>query len=417
MQQNIVPSDAKTLRELATRVREIALSPENLKRKDRWYRHNALNPGQPMIFGELGGLGANNEHPCVPMLTCSENWARDLELSLRTTIYQFDVVKDDWVVEPFLNCNWRVDSGSYGVKEQTHSGTQGGHMGSYVWEPPLANLQGDLAKLQKRTFRVDREATYQHKAFLEKVLGDILPVRIRGSFWWTMGMTQTAIRLVGLEQLMVYMVDDPEGLHRLMEFLHDDHLAFAKWLESEKLFSLNNENDYIGSGSVGYTRDLPKPDHNAHVRMQDLWCLSESQETVGVGPEMFGQFIFPYQKSLIEHFGLCYYGCCEPVHSRWHILRGIANLRKVSISPWCDEAVMSRELSNRYVYCRKPNPALISTDHFDESAIRADLRKTLTETRKHGCIVEIVMKDVHTLQRQPERMARWVQIAREESRR
>ena len=138
-----------------------------------------------------------------------------------------------------------------------------------------------------------------------------------------MGMTWPAINLVGLEQLMLYMIDDPDGLHRLMQFLHDDHLACASWLEKEGLLSLNNENDYVGSGSVAYTKELPHAGMNGHVRMQDTWVLSESQETVGVGPEMFAEFIFPYQKSLTERFGLSYYGCCEPVHNRWHIVKGL----------------------------------------------------------------------------------------------
>ena len=106
-----------------------------------------------------------------------------------------------------------------------------------------------------------------------------------------------------------------------------------------------------------------------------------------------------------------YYGCCEPVHSRIHILKAIPNLDRVSVSPWADEAIMARELGRRYVYSRKPSPAQISTARFDEDAIRADLRQTLTTAR--DCRLEIIMKDVHTLNNQPERLPRWVQLARE----
>ena len=74
---------------------------------------------------------------------------------------------------------------------------------------------------------------------------------------------------------------------------------------------------------------------------------------------------------------------------------------------------MARALGRDYVYCRKPNPALVSTEHFDEDAIRADLRKTLSVARRHGCNVELVMKDVHTVHREPARLARWTEIARE----
>ena len=56
---------------------------------------------------------------------------------------------------------------------------------------------------------------------------------------------------------------------------------------------------------------------------------------------------------------------------------------------------------------------VISTGTFDEPALRADVRQTLDIAR--GCRLEIVMKDVHTLDNQPDRLARWVRIAREEA--
>jgi hypothetical protein len=226
-------------------------------------------------------------------------------------------------------------------------------------------------------------------------------------------MTITAIDLIGLENLMLFMFDQPEGLHRLMAFLRDDHLAVARWLEGEGLLCLDNLNDYIGSGSMGYTRDLPQPDWKPGmpVRTRDLWVLCESQETVGVGPEQFEEFIFPYQLDLARHFGKCYYGCCEPVNNRWHILKRLPNLARVSVSPWADEPFMAAACGREVVYSRKPNPSLISTSRFDEEAIRADLRRTLSAAG--GCRLEIIMKDVHTLNNEPGRLARWVRLARE----
>jgi len=138
--------------------------------------------------------------------------------------------------------------------------------------------------------------------------------------------------------------------------------------------------------------------------------LAYDQNTL-MSPRQYEEFIFPYQRAVIEKFGLCYYGCCEPVHSRWEVLKKIPNLRSVSVSPWCDEDFMAEAMGRNYVYSRKPNPTLISTKKFDEDAIREDLRKTVRTAK--NCNVEIVMKDVHTLAGEPWRMARWVQLARE----
>jgi len=73
---------------------------------------------------------------------------------------------------------------------------------------------------------------------------------------------------------------------------------------------------------------------------------------------------------------------------------------------------MAEALGKKYVLSRKQNPALISVEYFDEDAIREDLRYTLKTAR--NCNLEILMKDVVTLSNHLERLARWVEIAREE---
>jgi hypothetical protein len=73
---------------------------------------------------------------------------------------------------------------------------------------------------------------------------------------------------------------------------------------------------------------------------------------------------------------------------------------------------MAQFLRNKYVYSRKAPPSLLAFPRIDEEAVRADLRATLEAAR--GCILEIVMKDNHTLGRNPDNLVRWVRIAREQ---
>lgn len=407
-----MPSDRKLIRDAARRLVEIARTDVNRRRRELWLKHNALRGERPMVLAEPGGV-LNELNPELN-LRCADEDARGLEWQLKFRAWHFENVSDDAVVEPVLNVGWKVDVSGYGVQEEiTRPDESDGRRGSMVWDAPIKDIARDFHLLHKRTFSVDREATLRRKAELEELVGDILNVRIRGSFWWTLGLTWTAIRLIGLENLMLFMYDDPDGLHRLMAFLRDDHLAFAEWLEREGLLTLNNENDYVGSGGHGYTDELPKSDiaPDDPARLCDLWVLSESQETVGVGPEMFDEFVFRYQQPICERFGLTYYGCCEPVHTRWHVIRRLGNLRTVSISPWCDQSIMAEQLGRDYVFARKPAPSLISTARWDEDAIRADIRETLEVA--DGCEIEFAMKDVHTLNNEPWRLGRWVQLARE----
>jgi hypothetical protein len=303
--------------------------------------------------------------------------------------------------------------GDFGFHTELIRGDNQGKLSSYHWDPPLKDLDADFDRLRFRTIQVHREQTLSYHTLLEDHFGDILPVCLRGSYWWTAGLTWDAINLYGMEPLMLAMYDNPAGVHRLMTFLRDEFLHFLDCFEREGILALNNQGDYIGSGSVGYTHALPMPGKEGlPCRAEDLWGLSESQETVGISPTMFEEFIFPYQEVVARRFGRLYYGCCEPVHKRIHIIKRLPNLRRVSVSPWADQEKMAEALGKDYVFCRKPNPTLISTEVFDEDDIRSDIRETLRAAR--DCSLELVMKDVHTVCDQPERLGRWVTIARQE---
>lgn len=409
----VIPNDVAILRELATRYREVCDSPRNQELRRLWYLHDECAGERPLLGTELDG-GFRMVLPDFAH-RCQEPWAQGYEDALVDGPLHAEIIGDDVPFEPYVSVGWDLSISDYGVPtHQTRPETDLSRGAAHI-DPVLTDFPRDLDKLHARTYAVDRESTYQRRDILCDVFAGILNVRLRGNPWWTMGLTSTAIGLIGLQELLLYMYDQPEGLHRLMGFLRDENIAMLDWMEREGLLIANNENDYIGSGSRGYTHRLPQPDHEAGtpLRTRDLWALIESQETVGVGPALYEEFIFQYENSFAERFGSIYYGCCEPVHTRWSVLKRMANLRRVSISPWCNEAVMSETLGNNFVYSRKPNPALISTPSFDEAAIRDDFRTSMKLARANGNSVEILMKDVHTLSNDPTRLTRWVQIGRE----
>jgi hypothetical protein len=399
--------ERQLLRTLAGQVAELAAGPIEAQKRELWLRHNKLHATRPVIFCDP----ENGWHEIIrpEQLACESELAREWEFRLRRELFWGTQMCDDRVIIPFFEVPHVAVESDWGMHE-TRVGGQ--HGGAYAWEAPLKEY-ADLAKLHYPKITVDNAATEQRAALAQEILGDLLTVRVKTLWWWTLGMTWTLVNLRGLMQIMYDMVDAPDELHQLMGILRDGHLAKLDWLEEQGLLSLNNDGTYVGSGGFGWTDELPQKDFAGRVRPCDMWGFGESQETVGVSPEMYAEFVLPYQLPILARFGLNCYGCCEPLDKRWEHVKQIPRLRRVSVSPWSNRAFMAEQLGADYILSMKPNPADLARDSFDEERVRAILREDMRATR--GCRVEVIMKDNHTIRDDPRRVTRWVQIAREEA--
>ncbi len=400
--------DQEMLRCLAGRVAELAACPIEDEKRDLWYRHNALQPTRPLIFCDPEN--GWNEIITDEQMQCRGQLAREWEMILRKEIFWGESMGDDRVIEPYFDVPYVYVETDWGMHETKIGGEDGG---SYTWDAPLKSYQ-DLSKLHFPHISVDYEATDKLLLLAKKVLGDLLAVRLKGRWWWSLGMTWTLVNLRGLEQIMFDIYDYPDKLHQLMGILRDGTLAKLDFLEKNGLLSLNSDGTYVGSGGFGYTRELPWKDSDGKtVRTRDMWGFCESQETTTFSPEMFAEFIFPYQLSILERFGLNCYGCCEPLDRRWHVVKKMPRLRRVSVSPWANLADMMEKLGDEYIYSMKPHPGELAVPSLYEERIRTGLRRALRITR--NCRVEIIMKDNHTIANNPQNVIRWCQIAREEA--
>lgn len=410
----IDPQDAEVLRDLGKWQAEAAASPANREKAAAWYAHDAWAPGRrPMVMMELRDW-ADGEGP-VPAasLRCREEWARRLEYRLRMLRHHVEVCGDDHVVPPDVEYAAPISRGDFGLPTGRHR-EPGADPHAFNYRPPLSRLDADdFARLRHRTPTLDRTAMERTRRRLEAVFDGILPVRMRDAPWQhAVPLTSTAYDLVGLENFMLLTYDNPEGLHRLMAFLRDDQAAFLDWCEEQQAWSLNNESDYVGAGSVGFTRDLPAAGFAGSVRCRDRWGGFESQESVSISPEQFEAFVFAYQRPLMERFGKVYYGCCEPVDRLWQHLSRLPNLGRVSVSPWADEPLLGRLCRSRRIgYSRKPRATFVSADRFDEGALRAHFDETVAAAQ--GCSLEIIQRDVYVTHREPVRLERWVALARQ----
>jgi hypothetical protein len=406
-EMTISKADREVLRRLAGEVADLAARPIEDKKRELWCRHNALEPTRPLIFcdPEYGW----NEIITADQIACQGTLARQWAMHLRKERFWGMEMGDDYTIEPYFEIPYVHADIDWGLRETRIGGEDGG---AFRWESPVTS-EADLENLHLPEIRIDYGATHRLAELAEEIFGDLLTVRIKTLWWWSLGMTRTLVELRGLQQIMFDMIDNPDLVHRLMTILRDGTLAMLDFLEEGGLLSRNDDGTYVGSGGVGWSEELPQPDFDSKVRCCDMWGFSESQETVGISPEMFAEFVFPYQLPILERFGLNCYGCCEPLDKRWHVVEQIPNLRRVSVSYWASWAEMAEMLGDGYILSLKPSPTDLAMDTFDEQLIRTKLREALQITRE--CRVEVIMKDNHTIRNDPTRVVRWVQIAREEA--
>ena len=393
------------LRELAHQQLEAAHSEKNLERIALWKRHNRCEGERPIVHVEIDTF---EQEMIPPRLRCESEEARALETALYKNFLNLTVLDDDWVVPDEFPVTWRTYFHPFGHKitKTLASDHALGHQFNYV----IHDLKEDWDQVAPSAFGVDREGTRRWFELAQDTFGDILPVRMRGSALYVCP-TQDVVHLMGMETMCFAMYDYPELFHTLMDRLTDDYLAYFDFLTKEKLLLPTTGFENLGQGTKCFTDELP---HDAVRGPQDLWGFMDSQETVSISPDMFGEFIFPYYKKVADTYGLLSYGCCEPVDPVWKYIGTLSNLRKVSCSPWCNEEVMAEHLrGSQTIFHRKPSPNYLGVgENLDEEAFRAHIRHTLTAAA--GCSLEITQRDVYTIHHDEEKARRYVAIIREE---
>ncbi|PHV70454.1 hypothetical protein CS063_10200 [Sporanaerobium hydrogeniformans] len=405
--------DRAILRELAKKQYEYSQLPLMKQREVEWQLHNDLQGQKPMIHIEVDTF---EEEIIKDRLQCESEKARVIERQLLHNMLNHEVVGDDQIVRDHYPIRWKSWFKLFGfettkVETKDAKGRSIGHHFNYH----ISDLGDALPTLGATDFGVDKEATYAYKAEVEEIIGDILPVKIVFDCLYAVP-TQEVVHMMGMENMLFSMYDYPDEFKVFMNRIADDYISYFKYLEEEGCILPTTGNQILGQGSLCYTKQLPNAQalEGKKVTTFDVWGFMDSQETVGISPAMFNEFIFPYYKKVANLYGRLSYGCCEPVHAIWEqCISKLPRLSKVSISPWCDEAFMAEQLrGSKVIYHRKPSPNFLGVGkELDEEAVREHITKTLQLAR--GCKLEITQRDVYTLEGNIPKVRRYVEIIRE----
>ena len=129
---------------------------------------------------------------------------------------------------------------------------------------------------------------------------------------------------------------------------------------------------------------------------------------------MFWEFILQYQQPILETFGLTAYGCCEDLTNEIPYLRRIRNLRRIAVTPFADARKCAELIGRDYIISWRPNPSLMIATGLNEELVRRHMREHFKIFKANNCAFDITLKDVQTVNHQPENVRRWAKIVREE---
>lgn len=402
--------DRDILRSLAARQMEYALSDDMQECIRLWKKHNDFNQERPMLQLELWTF----ENDLLPQrLECSDPVARAIEAQIQRYLIPYEVYHDDQVIPAYFPIGWHTWFKLFNhdipncSNDSKHLATQ--------FETLIADLEEDVPKLPASAWGVDRKATQDYFEMIDGLFGDILPPKMTMNALGSVP-TQEIVHRMSMEDMYVGMYDCPDEFHMLMQRIVDDTSAYFRFLEDENLLLPTADGQRLMQATYCYTSELPASADGLgrNLTTKDVWGFMDSQETVSISPAMFGEFIFPYYRQIALQFGLLSYGCCEPVDPIWDkYISTLPNLRKVSISPWCNEEIMGERLQGKRVtFHRKPSPNYLGIGAvLDEDALREHFNKTIRAAR--GCNLEFSQRDVYTLSGKPENARRYVEILRE----
>ena len=405
----LTATDRETLRALADEHMRLATSPEMIGKIPLW---KALNRGEmqrPMVLIDQlpwNELSVSEELTC----TASDPFWCYIEQQLRFNLYKARHFPVDMVLQPFISIPKAVGNTGYGLAPQVDLL---GETGTCAYSQHFTNQLTGMADVEKFTdmhISHDEQETARRMEEAAEIFGGFAPVKATGTNFH-LGIWDYLSALMSVEDVYYALIDDPELLRAALERLT---VSTITGIEEANALGLFNDTDNLCHCSHIYTDELlPDSGQGKGPNSKNCWAFGLAQLFTSVSNEVFEEFELPYISRMADYYGMIYYGCCDRLDHRLDLVKRIPNVKKVSCSPWSDRRHFAEEIGPTLTMSVKPNPAYLAGADFDEKIIRDDLQENCDLAREHHVNLEMILKDVSTVNCKPERLTRWAEIAME----
>ena len=403
--------ETKVLRTLASKWGEIAALSEMGKRRDLWYKLNRLKMERPMV---LIDQVCWHEMDVDGFLKCEVNdpYFRHVESQMRHAIYEWEHMPVDMVFNPYLclprpitNSGWGIDAEVDRLLNDDTSDVASQHMNNQI------HGDEDIDRIQAPIITLDTKREAEIRQHADVLLSGIIDYKMT-STCMHLGIWDTISMWMGVTDCYYELVDRPDMMHRLMEKLTQGLISIVDQRNEQGLFDVYSN---LCHCSHTFSDDLPpKGCDMEHPKSTEAWALGLAQLFTSVSPAVTDEFEVAYMQRLFPKFGAIYYGCCDRLDDRLDVIAKLPNIRKLSCSPWSERETFAEKMPAHCVMSNKPTPAFLATGSLDEALVRADIRRTIDAAKAYDRNLEFILKDISTVNYDPQKLWRWAEIAMEE---
>ena len=397
--------DIGIVRELAKQYMEIAVSDRHVRMRKRFRDSNDLKIVRPpLIMEEIPWHEMNFEGALD--CACEDPELRGMEYGLRVALYREKYFRCDNYIEPVwvIGKSFSSTGNGFSIREERLAVDKRNNIVSHRYEDVLAD-ESSLEMYHDPVITAYPENDAKNKAHVEEIVGDIMPVQVRGHGIYYSPWDQIAM-LRGVEPILVDMVERPEYLHRIMELFTRGMASEMDQMEALGLYDPRGLSLHCTPNAV----TLPHEPDPEHYTCRDIWFRTMAQMFSAVSPAAHEEFDIRYSLPLASRCAYTYYGCCEPLHDRLDRVKLYPNLRKVGVTPWADLEKSAEQIGRDLVLSRKPNPAHVAV-RTDPDEIRREIGETARVCLKYGCPCDITLKDISTVGYRPENLMIWAETA------
>ena len=409
--------EKEILKPLVEELIKFSSLPVQGKKKELWARHQAFTGTEQIpisVFYEgiprpqwefILGKG---------FLKTESATAQELELDLRKRLWAVKNIPDDHILWPFITLAakisrpacWGIPVKWRGVDEEDSNPEHARRI-----DPPFNNSI-DVSKIEFTDMDIATRETAKVINLATELVDDKISIFAGYS---NLGFQpfDRAVEFRGLENIMLDVVDAPEKVKELLEIITENlikhHLNREEkgWINAPTI-----DNKYLAFPMRVHAAYLQEGFNQRKLKLSDEWCYIGAQTSSGLGPEMYAEFVQPYNARLAELFPgkTVYYHGCENLDQKAIIIRNLPNLRRFHISPWSSIRAVREATKDSFIYEVHDHPGRVFFGRNKED-MKKEIKTLIADAG--GCNFDLNLSDIHSVNKDPRLLKMWSEAARE----